>query len=617
MYNKLVHKLLTAIFIVSLVFVSPATISYGFVQSFLANKHKPFVHKLDKKSEAWVRDTLKSMTLDEKIGQMMAADATFFFRNRESEEYKRLVHNVVDNKVGSVIMFRSEVWPTAIMTNRLQELAKVPLLISADLEMGMGMRFDGTQWWPPNMAVAATGDTKWARLQGEATARQARAVGVNWLFAPSADVNNNPDNPVINTRSYGENPNLVADYTKAFIEGAQNAGALACAKHFPGHGDTAIDSHIGLPVINVNKQRLNDIELIPFRAAIDAGIGSIMSAHISLPLIDDEAAAPVRSLSDKEASSVEFLSSTEVDGPRVTVPGTLSKKVLTDILRNEMDFDGIIVTDSMGMAGVSARYTPGEAAVRAVKAGADMILKSPDVDAAIAGVKQAVLNNEIPESQITRSAERILRAKAALDLQTTRIIDLNDVDVIVSNTSFNDIAQQIADRSITVIRDEQKLIPLNIDKKSGNLLHIAFTEESDKLLARGLFDELKVRVPRVESLILDSRTSDAELNKILNSIDENKFSAIVLSLAVRARSGKGSVALPENGKRLAAGLMKKKTPLIVVSFGNPYLLNAIPEAQTYVIAYGFQPFSQKAAIKALFGEIEITGKAPIQMKNEK
>lgn len=614
MYNKLVHKLLTAIFIVSLVFVSPATISYGFVQSLPANKHKPFVHKLDKKSEAWVRDTLKSMTLDEKIGQMMAADATFFFRNRESEEYKRLVHNVVDNKVGSVIMFRSEVWPTAIMTNRLQELAKVPLLISADLEMGMGMRFDGTQWWPPNMAVAATGDTKWARLQGEATARQARAVGVNWLFAPSADVNNNPDNPVINTRSYGENPNLVADYTKAFIEGAQNAGALACAKHFPGHGDTAIDSHIGLPVINVNKQRLNDIELIPFRAAIDAGIGSIMSAHISLPLIDDEAAAPVRSLSDKEASSVEFLSSTEVDGPRVTVPVTLSKKVLTDILRNEMDFDGIIVTDSMGMAGVSARYTPGEAAVRAVKAGADMILKSPDVDAAIAGVKQAVLNNEIPESQITRSAERILRAKAALDLHTTRIIDLNDVDVIVSNTSFNDIAQQIADRSITVIRDEQKLIPLNIDKKSGNLLHIAFTEESDKLLARGLFDELKVRVPRVESIILDSRTSDAELNKILNSIDENKFSAIVLSLAVRARSGKGSVALPENGKRLAAGLMKKKSPLIVVSFGNPYILNAIPEAQTYVIAYGFQPFSQKAAIKALFGEIEITGKAPVVIK---
>ena len=234
------------------------------------NAYQPFDRTLSKKDEAWIRNTLKSLTLDEKIGQMFLTEANVVFWNRESEEFKRLRHQIVDNKVGGVLVFRSEVLATALSANRWQEMAKVPLLISSDLEMGMGMRFDDTPWWAPNMAVAATGDAKWARLQGEATALQARAMGVNWLFAPTADVNNNPDNPVINTRSFGEDPATVAEFTRAFIEGAQGAGAMACAKHFPGHGDTATDSHIGLPVVDVSRERLINLELIPFRAAITA-----------------------------------------------------------------------------------------------------------------------------------------------------------------------------------------------------------------------------------------------------------------------------------------------------------------------------------------------------------
>ncbi len=450
----------------------------------------PFDRKLSKKDEDWVRKTLASLTLAEKIGQMIIADANIVFWNRESEEYKKLIHHIMDNKVGGVILYRSEVWPVALITNRWQEMAKLPLLISADLEMGPGMRLDDTPWWVPNMAVAATGDPKWARLQGEATALQARAIGINWLFAPAADVNNNPDNPVINTRSFGEDPATVAKFTRAFIEGAQSAGALSCAKHFPGHGDTATDSHIGLPVVDVSRERLEKLELVPFRAAIEAGVGSVMSAHIALPQVETELAAPVRPLSEREAASAEFLSQTEANVARVTLPATLSSKIMTGLLRNELKFNGLIVTDAMGMAGVAARYTPAEAAVKAIKAGADVIEKSPDIDAAVAGIKEAMAKGELTEARINASVERVLRAKAALGLRDKRAVDLNEVDRVVSNPRFNEIAQQIADRSITLVRDEGKLLPLDA---KGRVLNITFTDEEDRAITKVFTDELRAR----------------------------------------------------------------------------------------------------------------------------
>src|SRR5215813_1820536 len=386
---------------------------------------------------------------------MIIADANVVFWSRKSDEYKKLQHHIVDNKVGGVILFRSQVWPTAVITNRWQEMAKTPLLISADLEMGLGMRLDDTPWWAPNMAVAATGDPKWARLQGEATALQARSVGINWLFAPVADVNNNPNNPVINTRSFGADPATVAEFTRAFVEGAQAAGAMACAKHFPGHGDTATDSHIGLPLVNVSRERLEKLELVPFRAAIEAGVGSIMSAHIALPQIETDLAAPVRTLGEREAAAAEFLSRTEAGAARVTLPSTLSPKIITGLLREELKFDGLIVTDALSMAGIAARYTPAQAAVRSVKAGADVITKSPDIDAAIAGIKEAVARGEITQDRIDASVERILRAKAALGLSDNHAVSLGDVDRVMSNPRFNETAQQIADRSITLVRDER------------------------------------------------------------------------------------------------------------------------------------------------------------------
>ena len=566
-----------------------------------------FDRKLSRKEEDWVGKTLRSMTLDEKIGQMIIAEANVVFWNREGAEYRKLRHHIVDNKVGGVILFRSQVWPAAVVTNRWQEMAKAPLLISADLEMGPGMRLDDTPWWAPNMAVAATGDPKWARLQGEATALQARAVGVNWLLAPVADVNNNPDNPVINTRSYGEDPATVAQFVGAFIEGAQAAGAMACAKHFPGHGDTATDSHIGLPVVDVGRGRLEKLELVPFRAAIAAGVGSIMSAHIALPQIETDLAAPVRILSDREAAAAEFLSRTEARTARVTLPSTLSPKIITGLLRQELKFDGLIVTDALSMAGVAARYTPAQSAVRSLRAGADVITKSPDIDAAIAGIKDAVAKGEITEARINASVERILRAKAALGLSVKRAVELREVDSVMSNPSFNETAQQIADRSITLVRDEPGRLPLD---PKARLLNITFTDEEDREITKVFVDELSSRAAQVESLLLDHHATESDLWHLLARLDVGKYDAVIFSVAVRARSGKGSVALPPVGKRLSDELIKRKLPLIVVSFGNPYLLATMPNAPCYLLAYSPFEVSQRAVAKAVFGEIETGGKLP-------
>ena len=576
----------------------------------------PFDRKLTKKEEGWVRKTLRSMTLDEKIGQMIMADANITFWNRESEEYKKLEHHIRDNKVGGVLVFRSQVWPTAVLTNRWQEMARTPLLISSDLEMGMGMRFDDTPWWPPNMAVAATGDAKWARLQGEATALQARAMGVNWLFAPTSDVNNNPDNPVINVRSYGEDPQMVAEFAKAFIEGAQAAGAMACAKHFPGHGDTATDSHIGLPVVDVSRERLNSLELVPFRAAIEARVGGVMSAHIALPQIEPEPVAPVRQLNEREASSAEFLSQTEVNAPKVTLPATLSPKVLTGILREELNFNGVIVTDAMSMAGVAARYTPGESAVRAIKAGADVIEKLPDIDAGIAGIKEAVAKGEITEARINASVERILRAKAALGLNAKRTVDLNEVDRVVNDPNLLKIAEQIAEHSITLVRDEKKLLPLKFENAKGRLLNITFTDEDDRAITKPFVDELRARaekVAQVESFTLDLKSTEAEIGRALSRVRAEPFDAVIYSVAVRARSGKGSVALPKTGVNIAQRLIGSQAPLVVISFGNPYMLTAMPDSPSYLLAYNPFPISQRAVARALLGEIGINGRLPVTL----
>ncbi len=599
-----------ALLLITVLFIN----ALAFAQS---SRYQPTNRELTNDEEKWVRDTLKSLTLDEKIGQMFMADGNAIFMNREVEAYQQIEHHIKDNKVGGILWFRSDVWATAVLTNRWQELSKLPLLVSSDLEMGLGMRLNETPWWPPNMAVAATGEPKLALNQGMCTAREARAIGINWLFAPVVDVNNNPSNPVINVRSYSEDPKIVSEFATAFVQGAQSEGALTCVKHFPGHGNTATDSHIGLPVVEASKDSLSKLELVPFRALIgtdrkknEAGarVDAVMSAHIALPNIETDLAAPVRALSASEKAAAEFTSQTEANAPKVTKPATLSNKILTGILRDELKFTGLVVTDAMNMAGISARYDAATAAIEAIRAGVDVIEKSPDIDLAIRGVKEAIKTNVITETRINASVERILRAKAALGLNEKRTVDLDAVDRIVSSPGCQIVGQEIAERSITLVRNDQKAVPLN---RQARVLNVTFTDEEDRAVTQPFVNELRRRIPTLESVVMDLRSKDEEIKRVLDRIDARNFDTVIFASTVRARSGKGSVALPPLGLRIAEELVKRNA--IVISFGNPYLLQAIPNAPTYIAAYSPFPFSQRAAAKALLGEIEITGKLPVSL----
>lgn len=601
---RLLFILSIALPIVGLVFAIPGSASLPGWPSY--NR------KLSQVETRWIDQTLRRMTLIEKIGQMIAADTNAIYMSRDNESYKKLVHHVVDNKVGTLILFRSDVWATAILTNRLQQMSKIPLLVSADLEMGPGMRLDNTEWWPPNMAVAATGDPVWAKQQGILTAAQARSMGINWLYAPVADVNNNADNPVINTRSYGEDPDNVARFVTAFVDGAQSQGALATVKHFPGHGDTAIDSHIGLPVVDVDRARLDQIELIPFRKAIDDGVGSVMSAHIAMPRIDSEIAAPVRTMSQKERDSAEFLSQTEMESSKVTLPSTLSRKIMTGLLREELHFKGIIVTDAMSMAGIASRYDAGTAAVLAVKAGVDVVVKSPDIDAAVNALKVAVEKREITIERIDQSVRRVLEAKVRLSLNQKRTIPLDLVDQHVSNNDARIVAQEIADKSITLLRDDARVLPLSQGARS-RILHLTITDEDDRGVMMPLTNELKSRNVTVYQAIIDQRTRDSEVDEILKNAGMDKTSLVLVSLAVRARSGKGALGLNEAAKAALAKIKTSDRPIVAFTFGSPYLLKAFDGIGTCLAAYSAFPVSQKAAARALLSEIAITGKLPVSI----
>jgi len=571
---------------------------------------KPY--KRDPSSEAlkWANEELRRMSLDEKIGQLISVGVNATFLNQDSEAFRTLKHHVEDNKVGGIILFRGPVYESVILMNRMQQLARYPLLISADLEAGSGMRFDDTINFPWNMAVAATGNPDFARKQGEITAREARAMGVQHIFAPVVDVNNNAANPVINVRSYGEDPADVARFAAAFTEGAQAAGAIATAKHFPGHGDTAVDSHRGLPEINVGRDRLNSIEFVPFQAAVNAGVGSVMVGHIALPQIDSTTIKPLpRNLKGKPTDTDE---AGEIVEERASMPATMSP-VMGRILRNDLKFPGLIVTDALSMSGLTIYFTPEESAVRALEAGADMLLKPVDVDATFRGVREAVKSGRITEQRVEESARKIMAAKYDLGLVAQRMTPVDAIDRIVSSPDAVKLAGEIAERAVTLVRDEDKLLPLKNLKPETRIFNLAITNGDDRMwIANPFTAKLNRASVKVETIVLDERSGPQEVQK---AIERAKSADVVFaSLYGRVRSGQASsVGIPEPGARALSTLIATKTPMIAISFGNPYLLQNFPGLRTYVVAYGDMPSLQNAVARALMGEIDIVGRLPISL----
>jgi beta-N-acetylhexosaminidase len=561
---------------------------------------------------AWADAQLKKMTLEEKAGQLISVGVNAHFLNRESDEFKELRRQVERNHIGGIILFRGPVYESVHLVNRMQQLAKLPLLISADLEAGSGMRFEDTTNLPWNMAVGATGDPSFARRQGELTAREARALGIQHVFAPVADVNNNAANPVINVRSFGEDPSEVARYVAAFVEGAQSAGVIATAKHFPGHGDTAVDSHRGLPVIDVARSRLDSVELVPFRAAIRAGVGAVMTAHIGLPQVDPTQVSPL----PREAIVRPTYAEREVFVENAVLPGTLSPVVTTQLLRNELGFDGLVVTDALDMSGLTIYFKQDEAGVRAVLAGADMLLKPADPDAVLRGLVEAVKGGRLTEKRIEESARRILAAKYDLGLVNNRIAPLELIDTAVAGPDALKLADDVAARAVTLVRDDAKLVARTDGvglKPGARIFNLAVTNGEDRFWVAGPFvSQLASLGARAETVVLDSRSTEAEVADALARAQ--KADVVIASMYGRVRSGAAnSAGLPEQGARVLNALLEKRVPVVGVSFGNPYLLQSFKGLGTYVVAYGDMPSLQRAAARSLLGRADFGGRLPISL----
>ena len=582
----------------------------GIVALDSAAKVKPFPREPSREALKWADKELRRMTIEQKIGQLISVGINATFLNQDSEAFRFLKRQVEENHIGGIILFRGPVYESVFLVNRMQQLARYPLLVSADLEAGTGMRFDDTVNFPWNMAVGATGNPDFARRQGEVTAREARALGVQQIYAPVVDVNNNAANPVINVRSYGEDPAEVARFATAFTAGAQSAGVIATAKHFPGHGDTAVDSHRGLPEINVGRERLNNVELVPFRAAINAGIGAVMVAHVGLPQIDPTSVKPLPR--DKRIGPIDTDETGEIIAESAAIPATVSP-VIGKILRDDLKFGGMIVTDALSMSGLTIYFNQDEAAVRALEAGADMLLKPADPDAAFRGVREAVRSGRLTEKRIEESARRLLAAKYDLGLVKQRLTPLDEIDRIVSSREVGNLAREIAERAITLVRNDDNLVPVSRMKADARIFNLAITNGDDRLWIANSFTEAMASSGRkLETVVLDERSSEMDVQKAIEKA--TAADVVIASLYGRVRSGQArSVGLPEPGASALSALISRKRPIIGLSFGNPYLLQSFPELRTYIVAYGDMPSLQEAMARAVLGEIGITGKLPISL----
>ena len=541
---------------------------------------------LSRMDERWVEKTLRAMTVDQKIGQLLIPAANAAYRSDSSEEFEKIRKDIVEYHVGGYHTFGGDPSAVASTLNRLQALSKIPLLVTADLEGGAGYVMPGATRFPLAMAIAATNDPESARIAGSITAREGRALGIHVNFYPVVDVNNNPKNPVISIRSFGEDVNLVSSMARAYIDGAQSNGQIATAKHFPGHGDVSTDSHLELPTLDLDRARLDSIELPPFRAAIEGGVGAVMTAHIAMPKIEAEKG----------------------------LPATLSKSILTGILREDLRFAGLVFTDAMTMKGVTDHFENGDASVRAIEAGADIILFPPKTDVSFNAIKSALESGRISRERLDASVRRILQAKAASGLREYRPSDLMNVYRIVGSKEHRDAAQQIADRAITLVRDEKSVLPL---KPSADLrlVHVNLLDRRsgwrEGNVGRITSAELLKRFPKGVSVQVDDLTTAGEMDLIRKTV--SLADAVVVTGFTKSGPFKGSIEMPEQQLSFMRALAKGSTPLVVAMLGSPYTIQALPELPSYILGFDIQPSAELAMIRAITGEIPIGGKLPVSL----
>ena len=575
--------------------------------------------QLTREGNRWAEKTLKNMGLEEKVGQLIMVRGLAEFVNLESPSFVELRDSIRKYHLGSVLMTvrvddgflrRSEPYEAAMFTNLLQRDSRIPLIFAADFERGLYMRLNGVTMFPHAMAFGAAGKTFYAETFGRIVAQESRAIGVQWNFFPVMDVNSNPANPIINTRSFGEDPAEVGALGAAYIQGSRRGGLLSTAKHFPGHGDTDTDSHLDLARVGGDMLRLESVELPPFQKAIAAGVDAIMVAHVSVPAID----------------------------PAQNKVATNSDKIITDLLKYKMAFKGLVVTDAMEMRGFSKLYAPGanapgRAAVDAFKAGNDMLLLPSDLEGTVKGMIEAVRSGEISEGQIDASVLKVLRAKASVGLNKAKLVDINGLASAILKPENVAAAQEMADSAVTLVRDNGKVLPLRRGtsavhgpyepeaEATRQLVTVVFTDDTRTESGRTFERGLRNRIPDATIFFLDDRNAGPMSDSIMEAVKQSR--AVVVVTYVVPTAGKmrrvagnmvNTVSLGDSPAALLAKILEVAADkTAVVAMGNPYVASSFPQIQNYLCTFSNGPTSDIGALKALFGEMAIRGHLPVTL----
>jgi beta-N-acetylhexosaminidase len=542
----------------------------------------------------WVDSTFASMTLEEKVGQLFVADLVAVYSNRESPNFRLALEWVNKYHVGGFVLAGGIVTDIALMTNALQRESRIPLLINGDLEGGLW--FNHPYRWqrgrapelpkfiggggtslPSLMAIGATRNTRYAYEFGRITGEEARAVGIHWTNSPVADVNINPNNPIINTRSFGEEPHEVARMVEAYVRGAQSVGLMATVKHFPGHGDTQEDTHMKLPMLPFDRARLDSIEFVPFSAGIKAGVKAVMTAHIALPKID-----PAKR------------------------PATLSPVMMTDILRRSLGFNGVIVTDGMTMQGVTDNNTPDEAAVKAIEAGVDVVLVPEDFSRAYDGVLRAVKSGRISPRRLDQSVRRVLEAKQWVGIDRQRLVNVDAISNVVGSPKAEAIADSMFRDAVTLLRNEGGLLPL---KKKARMHIVSITDEPDFFVGEALGDVVRGSVQSVTTSRLWNGSSAETIDQIGAQL--RNADVIILGVYVSIGAWKGENKFSADLENFFKELSRTKKPVVTIAFGDPYVLGKMPLGEGMIATYAGLRKSEEAVGRALVGASEVIGTLPV------
>jgi beta-N-acetylhexosaminidase len=574
---------------------------------------------------AWADSVLATLSLRDKAAQMVWPWVLGDYTASDDPAYRRVERLVREQHVGGIIISVGSPTEIAAKLNALQQASTLPLLVGADLETGAAFRarggyflpnaidLGGATYFPYQMGIGATRDTAFAYEMGRVTAREGRALGIHMAFAPVLDVNNNPKNPVISLRSFGENPQLVARLGAAFVRGIQENGMLATGKHFPGHGDTEQNSHLELARVTASAARLDTVELVPFRAAVQAGVRGIMTFHGALPGLDTS-----------------------------SLPATLNPRIMTDLLRGKLGFKGLVVTDALDMNGVLGKMTMAEVTQRAVGAGADVLLMPTDMAGAIDAVVDGVRRGLYPESRINESVRKLLVAKHEMGLARQRLTDVQAMRAIVGDSADLAAARVAAERAITLVKDSQSLVPFGRLPATARVVSVTIAPRTD-LGAGATFNAELTRVfPSLRALTLSTeQVFDATAAvaapatpgepsrpptylaspqpRLVPALLENALRAaqgadlVIVSSYFGASSSVAKLAAPEGMADLLTGLRNAGARVVLATFSNPYIAQELPASSTYLVAWGGSPVVQRAAARAMLGLAPITGQLPISI----